>query len=71
MSTANTARVTLEFTAAANTKIERMMDRTRKSRVADLLIEALRIYEWALDEREVGNLVGSLDHNRRFTAITE
>lgn len=64
-------QISFDLSAEAMERIDRMMMRTRKRLIGQLLMEALRYYEWVLEEREAGNVVGSLDHERHFAAIKE
>jgi hypothetical protein len=64
-------RVTFVIVGDTVVRLDEMMRRTRSAGIAALMTQALRHYEWVLDERDAGNLVGSLDHEMRFTAIKE
>jgi Ribbon-helix-helix protein, copG family len=64
-------RYAFKFTKETTDRISDMMRLSGKPSVGELIREALRLYEWVIAEREAGNLIGSLNHERHFTAIIE
>jgi hypothetical protein len=53
-------RIQFEFSADALERMERLKERTRARSYAELIRDALRAYEWMVDEKEAGNEVGAI-----------
>jgi hypothetical protein len=53
-------RIQFEFSADALERIENLKQRTRARSYAELIRDALRAYEWMVDEKEAGHEVGAI-----------
>ena len=53
-------RIQFEFSADALERMEKLKDKTKARSYAELIRDALRAYEWMVDEKELGNEVGAI-----------
>jgi hypothetical protein len=53
-------RIQFEFSADALERMERLKEKTHTRSYAELIRDALRAYEWMVDEKEAGNEVGAI-----------
>ena len=53
-------RIQFEFSADALERMERLKEKTHSRSYAELIRDALRAYEWMVDEKEAGNDVGAI-----------
>ena len=51
-------RIQFEFSADALERMERLKEKTQARSYAELIRDALRAYEWMVEEKEAGNEVG-------------
>jgi hypothetical protein len=57
------------FDADAEERTQRLMEKVNLFKVGDLVREALRLYEWAVDEREAGKRIASIDAAGNATTV--
>jgi metal-responsive CopG/Arc/MetJ family transcriptional regulator len=53
-------RIQFEFSADALERMERLRERTHARSYAELIRDALRAYEWMVEEKEAGHDVGAI-----------
>ena len=53
-------RIQFEFSSEAFERMEKLKEKTKARTYAELIRDALRAYEWMVDEKEAGNEVGSI-----------
>jgi hypothetical protein len=53
-------RIQFEFSADALDRMERLKEKTHARSYAELIRDALRAYEWMVDEKEAGHEVGAI-----------
>lgn len=54
-------RIQFEFSADALERMEKLKDKTHAKSYAELIRDALRAYEWMVDEKDVGNEIGAIN----------
>jgi type IV secretory pathway VirD2 relaxase len=53
-------RIQFEFSPEAFERMEKLKDKTHARSYAELIRDALRAYEWMVDEKESGNEIGAI-----------
>jgi hypothetical protein len=53
-------RIQFEFSTDALERMERLKEKTRARSYAELIRDALRAYEWMVEEKEAGHEVGAI-----------
>lgn len=53
-----TKRIQFEFSAEALQRLNKMRDQTDAASYAELVRDALRVYEWVIDQQRAGNDIG-------------
>jgi hypothetical protein len=53
-------RIQFEFSADALERMEKLKEKTHARSYAELIRDALRAYEWMVEEKEAGNEVGAI-----------
>ena len=59
----------LEFSDAAEKRLQVIMDRVGTNNVGEILRKALRLYEWAVEEVEVGKRICAIDSDGKGECI--
>jgi type IV secretory pathway VirD2 relaxase len=57
---AESKRIQFEFSAEAFERMEKLKDKTHARSYAELIRDALRAFEWMVDEKEAGNEIGAI-----------
>jgi hypothetical protein len=55
-----TKRIQFEFSPDAFERMETLKDKTKARSYAELIRDALRAYEWMVEEKEAGNEIGAI-----------
>ena len=57
---AESRRIQFEFSAEAFERLEKLKEATKASSYAEVVRDALRVYEWVVEETNEGNDIGAI-----------